>query len=297
MSKNSKFIIAFVLLGATVSTGILYRSLTDGFQPSHVQSSFIHRENWQEPPLSPDKQKKVNTILKEHFSYLGRGAQSYAFVSKSGKYVLKIINQMHFKLPRWKDMLYRALRMEKERRKGIARREKRIHFFLSSSTIAYENLREETGILYLHLNRTNHLPKPVTVIDKRGVSHFLDPNNIDFLLQKKAELIAPFIIRCMKEGNKIKAKRQIMRLIAFLIRISKKGIAETDKNLMINAGFVDDQPIFIDIGRFVKDKRFKKKEVYQKDVIKRTLPLKKWLRSHYPTLVPTLEKSTQSPPL
>lgn len=54
---------------------------TAGFRISKIQNNFFHVQEYGHPfiPQGP-------------FTYLGRGLQSFAFVSEDGNYVLKIFN-------------------------------------------------------------------------------------------------------------------------------------------------------------------------------------------------------------
>ena len=123
----------------------------------------------------PLSQEALEALL-QPYHYLGKGKQSYAFASKDGKWVVKFFNHKYFKLPFW------AAAFPKEK----AKREKRKLFYLNSYRIASKLLKEETGLVYLHQG-WNLSPLPqLAATDPMGISHWINLNDIPFVLQKKS---------------------------------------------------------------------------------------------------------------
>lgn len=294
MRKNFKRVVVFFcIIALFYFSGRLYFKLNDGFTLSNIQTDFPYRDEWVAPMLTSSEITSLNHILEQPFTYLGKGAQVYAFLSNDGNYVLKIIKQKHFKIPTWQSVLSYVPGCKNYIESKNKKRQERILNLLESCKIAFEDLNEETALLYVHLNKTENLHKTTTIIDKLGIAHQLDLDHTEFLLQKKAVVLTSMIDKIMSE-EKEKGPQIIHNLLHFLVNISKMGIVENDRRLTDNVGFIDDQLIFIDTGRFLKDENIKERENYQKDLVKRTQLLREWLESHHPSLLTTLEYELES---
>ncbi|MCI0382113.1 MAG: hypothetical protein L0207_03560 [Chlamydiae bacterium] len=210
---------------------------TDGFSLDKIRSHF-------ELTSIDDESNLWKKEVDQPFYYLAKGAQCYVFVSKDQKFILKFFKQYRYRLPLYcklfsKEKIVRLVQKKEMTREGD----------FSSYRLAYEKLKEETGLLYLHLTPTAGLKK-CTIFDKIGVRHEIDLNDFQFILQKKA-ILAKDKIKELTEKNEIeKAKQCLTDLAGLLLKRMKKGIADSDPNLIKNFGFVESTPMQIDIGRF-----------------------------------------------
>ena len=102
--------------------------------------------------------------------------------------------------------------LEQFKQSVILSREKRAERLYQSCHTAFENYKEETGLLYVHLNKTPLPMKKLTVHDKLGFAHQLDLESIAFALQKKAHLVYPTLKNFMEKKM---FKAQKMPLIPY----------------------------------------------------------------------------------
>lgn len=92
MKKYFKiFLVISLLVFVIYSSGRLYYAITAGFTISNITSDFAYNEKWDMLSLSNLEKERVNQILAQKFSYLGKGCQSYVFLSEDGEYVLKFV--------------------------------------------------------------------------------------------------------------------------------------------------------------------------------------------------------------
>jgi len=164
----------------------------------------------------------------------------------------------------------------------------------TSYKIAYEEMKEETGLVYLQLNKTDTLQQPLVIIDNLGISHRLDLSKMEFLVQKRASLFYPFLEKTIQEKGLESAKKTVSDLVDFLVIRNKKEIFDKDPDLTTNFGFLDDEIIQIDIGRFRKDPQRKDLVVYHDEILRITDQFNKWLKIHYPVLSEHLEHKIAS---
>jgi hypothetical protein len=184
--------------------------------------------------------------------------------------------------------------LESFRTKIIAERKERLHTIFLSFKLAYDRFKEHTGLLYLHLNKTNTLHQTITLVDNIGVAHSFDLDSLEFALQKTAALAYPTIQHHMKTGNKQAAENCLKSLVELIITRSKAGLADRDPIVKRNFGFIGEQAIEIDLGSFYEDPFLKNPIAYKRELFCETIKLKSWIRKRYPELSPFLEQTIQN---
>ncbi|HSX11972.1 MAG TPA: hypothetical protein VLF61_00585 [Rhabdochlamydiaceae bacterium] len=256
MKRYYKFVLLICLLP------FLYKFCerqTDGFRVARILTSSSGTQIGVTPQELP-------TLLGQKFYYLASGGQAWVFVSEDQQYVLKFFKTY--------------------KRKAKSSRD------FASCQLAYDKLKEECGLLYLHLHATSHLNLSVTLVDKLHIEHPIALDQTAFLVQKKAVLLYDHIEQTMRAGNLEGAKQALSAACQLIRTRSEKGIFDEDARIHCNLGFIGAKAILIDTGRLKEDARRKEPAVMQKDLKKITHKLKLWLELHYPELVPHLEQET-----
>lgn len=259
---------------------------TDGFTLLKIQSSLPFHPEWETaPPL-----KELSSLLNQKFTYLSSGGQCYAFVSEDGKMVVKFFKHHLRRLPLVLAHLplpskYAALR-EKQR---TTRSLKLLRDF-TSYKLAHEMLSEECGLIYVHLNKTRNLKIALTIVDKLGIAHSLDLDNLEFIIQYKADLALEHFRRLIQEQKVEEGKRAIDSILSLIIYRCQKGIYDEDPRLHRNLGFIGEKAIFIDLGRLRKDPDRTSPIVYAQDLCSITYRLHDWLLKESPELAHYLQE-------
>lgn len=267
-----------IIKGIVVIIGVVLlqrfcHNQTDGFALRKIISELSFHEEWETPSLN--QEDPIRQILSQPFFYLGKGAQAYVFVSRDGRYVLKFFRHDHMRTEPWHFLLTKEHRSE---RLMIAR-DKLIKDF-TSYKIAFDNLREETGLVFLHLNKTNNLNITIPIYDKIGIQHFISLDSMEFILQKKVQPFFPSLQQWIAENNIPLAKQALTELISVLKGRFLKAIYDKDPDLNTNFGFLDGHPIQLDVGRFKQDSFYCNHEVYKREIQRITDNLKQWLDVH-----------------
>ena len=231
-------------------------------------------------PFHPEWETKsapsaeLESALAQTYRYLGSGGQCYCFVSADDKYVLKFFKQKAFSVPDWGFLKGKRIKKKESKRDRI----------YSAFRLAYDELREETALLYVHLNPTQILQKTIRVTDKENAEHTIDLDKTPFALQRKAELAFGYIDRQDTEG----AKKAIDDLLNLHTRLYKRGYRNRDPNIRSNCGFLNGRPILFDVGRIVQDH----KPLKIKTELERITPrLYRYLAQKHPDLLPHLEST------
>lgn len=281
IKKTIKYslIILFVLL-LLVAGEKIYLNLTDGFSLNNITSEFAYRAE-EAPEISPEELIKINAILSQKFTYLGKGAQTYAFTSEDGAYVLKLVKQKHLKIPTWTKILLQLPGLGSYREHKVKKYKNRILSYMKCCHLTYDKLKEESGLIYMHLHRTKNLHPLVTISDKINLHYELALDDYEFLIQKKAELLFPALSKLFQQGDHQVIFDKLQNLIHLLILRSKSGIIDKDspRRFSENIGFADNQPLFIDFGEFSKSELIRHPAFYKAHIRRHTEDLKKWLEN------------------
>jgi hypothetical protein len=250
---NSLRILTLLLF--CISLRFFYLLQQGDFEPAQVVSDLPNHPEWEfneHPPLN---------LLNQTFSFLGAGDQCYAFLGEDGTTVLKLLKHFDANGKRILDPV------------------------LESYKIAYQELREETGLLYLHLNKTDsHI---LTMIDKTGFLHQIDLGATEYALQKKVDaLIVPMLNQLRRNPEVL--KERIHSLLSLIASRCSKGIADRDTAIHRNIGFLGHNAIALDIGSYFKNEELKKNPY--DEIARHTKRLVRWLRKHQPSLLPFYEQ-------
>jgi hypothetical protein len=262
----------------------IYDGRADGFAIENIYSNLPFNPDW-EVKVTQDDIAQANQILSQPFHYLGRGFQCYAFESQDGKYVLKFIRHQRLRLSKYASMLPDFEAVKKFKKKKAIDFAKRTKYLFNGLKVGFDHAREETALVFVHLNKTQNQHNKLKFTDKSGNHFEVDLNDVEFILQRKAVHIKPTLETLMAEGKVDEAKGRIDQIFALLVRCSKNGILDTDGALIRknNLGFLDDHAIYIDSGKLQVKEEIKRKDRFEKD-LKRLNPLRSWLDEKYPVL-------------
>ncbi len=291
MRKLGKF-----LLTLSMSLIIVYgaqrfcRAQTDGFALCKIRSTLPYEPMW-EPSTSPEEEK-ARQILSKPLHYLGKGAQCYVFSSDDEEHVVKFFRIYHLRPPIWLKFAPNIFSLAQYKLDKVQQKDQELYTDFGSYKIAFDELKNETGLEYLHLNKTDAIHTTITLYDKIGVVHTLDADSMEFLIQKKAKPFYPELERLI-DANRAKAKEALSQFVHILISRSVKGIFDKDPDINTNFGFIGDTPIQIDVGRFRRDPSRKDPSIYRDDLIKITDSLCQWLETKDPELALFLKEQIQ----
>lgn len=275
--------VTIVFFGARV-----YYRLTDDFRIVNMVHEMPHHPEWEMPPLNPAQRNHLKEMFRQPYSYVGKGAQSYVFASEDKKYVIKFFKFKHLK-PHWLTAALPDLPYIKEYKERKSAKKKRlINSVFSGYKLAYDVHKGETGIVYLHLNKTQGLNETVTLIDKIGRTHLLELDPIVFVIQEHAQTTRMVMTEALERGDLALAKKRMNQIFDLYLLEYGKGIYDRDHGVMHNTGFVGENPIHLDVGKLSKEPEMQKLEVFRPDLEKIGYKYEMWLKSEFPEFYPEL---------
>ena len=276
MYKRLFLLLIFIFAGVVIER--LCHRVTDGFEVANIRSGLEPKAAWATVALNQNEKDEIRTILATPFTYLGKGAQSYVFASQDGKYVLKFFKFQHLRLPPFLNTIPLPHALDDWRRAKQEKKEAELTKLFQSYKLAFDEVKDESGLIFIHLNKSSDLNCRVALVDRLNIQHSVDADGLEFVLQKRASLVLP-TLKAQQE------KKALLESLAKLLHtLDQKEIYDRDSHLTKNFGFIGDQAILIDCGSLAK------KGAEDEPKIKAGT-LKKWLGAEDPELLPFFENA------
>lgn len=251
---------------------------------SNIEAEIPFDAQWEMRSLSGNEKEAIGKALDQPYHYLGKGCQAYVFASADGNYVVKFFKYQRFRPQAWIDLFTFIPDVEKYQQAKTVEKKEKLDKVFTSWKIAFEKLKDETGVLYVHLNKTDDWHQSLAIRDKLGMSHQVDLDQTEFVLQHRATMLCPAINELMTQGKTDQAEKLIDRLLTMLFLEYERGYADNDHALMQNTGVLNGYPIHIDIGQFIHNDSVKAPKIYRQELYDKTYDFHRWLKKKHPDL-------------
>ncbi len=271
-----KFFQIFCPISVFILTAYLGYIRTDGFR-TDILSSNVDSPAYK--TSVPENFEEIEDILSKPFVYLTRGRQSFVFESLDQKYVIKFLDSSRFKKMYYFEFIPLWHSLEKQRQKHINRRKQRQKADFRSYQIAYEVLKEDTGILFVHLNKSSIFKNKLTIYNKQKQTHELDLDSVVFILQKKAGSF----YQTLETSQDSDFDYYLKSFMDMADRRTQKMIIDDDiGKKRRNWGVENNKVITIDVGRFYFDEKLIYPHAYRTEMLKATKTLRRYLTEKKP---------------
>jgi hypothetical protein len=295
-SKKGTFLkIACIFFLFTFLTRATYYALAEGFSLKRIEAPISFQGDLSVKAPSKQTLETLSSITLQHFRYLKKGSQAYAFISDDGHYILKLFKLHHMQPAEWLQAIPAPGVLQRYRDNLIHRRKYRIELTLTSYKLAAEKLLKECGLVYAQVLPSLEFSLPVTIVDAVGRRYSIDLSQHGFAIQKRAELVIPSFERWIKEGDIQQAKNAIDSLVALIAARSIKGVQDSDPDLHKNAGLIGTKAVLIDIGSFYANPSITAPAEMQRDMKKVFNNFSEWLSRRSPTLADYLTSRLETP--
>jgi len=300
-----KWCLSLILAIATyIGLEQLIEQSTRGFWIERIKTDNLpYQAAFATTPPTEKELIEIKKHLEQPYYLMGSGSECFAFISKDQQTVIKFFKLDHLRPvyirkgmfgqdlsqyagtlspePSYQKYLPSVAQKFLNRMRGI--REFRVDRTFRSIVLAYNELKEETALVYTHLNPSNEFTEPLTLYDSCHIAHQIDPNTARFVVQKTATPFVPYVKTLIEQGKKEEAEKSLSTLIDFLIRRCQRGLSDRDM-IPRNLGFVDGKAIEIDTGSFALFPQMKERWIYTQEIYYATLEIKSWIRQQDPQL-------------
>ncbi len=264
-----------------------WQMVTEGFRLDKIEKELPVSNNEEIDP-------SILQILSQDFYYLGKGCQVYVFESKDKQYVLKLMRYHKYRLPFWLDQLSFFSWGEKYRLERRQHRKKSYAMTMDSYHIADNILKEETGVIHIHLQKTKGLPQKLQLIDRLHRRQTIDINHHGFILQKRLHNLESVITRFKKKKDLEQIEKTIDSFLQTIVSIYKKGVVIRDYNCLKNAGYIEGNVIEMDVGSlYPAETDLSDPQAFEKELRNFTKHFRKWSVKHFPTILPLFDQKVQ----
>jgi hypothetical protein len=228
------------------------------FSPPAFKHPFILKLESQAPDAAT--KQKVSQILQQKFTYLGSGTQVTAFESADHHYVIKFFNPRNTIKENWFHRYSRLRQMNSLKwiTKTYLEKEERLLTFFKCHRLAFRDLKEESGLIYLHFDKSSCLAQKIDLVDHDGKEYLVDLDVCPFILQKKAEIAMTHLKEQLAKGSIEEAKEGIRQIYQLFLTRAQRGYTDHHQSLCKNYGFADGRAVQLDVGRIKLDERVKK---------------------------------------
>jgi hypothetical protein len=264
-----------------------------GFSLAKIASSLPFDPRYATPPPTAEQKLQLQEIFSQRFDYLGGGAESFCFVSEDGHYVIKFFKMAYFLPKPWIQMFPFYLFKTNLLSHYWERRSSRLPRTFAAHRCAYEELQEQTGVIFAHLNKTNSWQHAIRVRDEDGKEFLVPLDTTEFVLQKRAVPAFQYIKACLQKTGEAGAERALTALFEMIAYRLREGWIDLDKGISTNYGFIDGKPVQIDLGHLEHDPKYATKEVYCAEILRVHSRLAKWARTQNPALVAHVNREKQ----
>lgn len=274
----------YTLLALVVMAGAarVYFRATDDFRLSNITHPMPFNEAWEIEPLESLEKAQIHAILAQKFSYLGKGAQAYAFGSEDGKYVLKFFKFKHLRPNSFSNWLPSIPPFKAYKENLAIRKNRKLYGVFEGYRLGFAAHKEGSGILFMQLNPSHQINLTATLIDKIGLTRHVDLNTVPFILQEKARVTRPLVQEALDKGDVEKVNRMIGKIFNLYLEEYRKGVYDKDHGVMHNTGFVGDRPIHLDIGKLTREEALSDPAFWQRDLETIAWKFATWTRETYP---------------
>ena len=279
-----------LIILSSIATARFCHHQTKGFAVSKILHNLIDEST--SAQLSNEQIQWARHLFAYPFRYLGRGHQSFVFLSEDGSHVLKLFNNCHQRKMAFFRLLSALPLIRGWANRHLLAHQEKLEKNFKSYQLAFTQMQDKTALLFIHLKATHNLPA-VTLIDPLHIKHRLDLNSLGFLIQKKAKLVYPRLEELIQIGDKQAAKRALSKLLDLLIWKCQQGIGDNDPLIRTNFGFIEEEAIQIDVGPLSYDTTIQNPQKMRQEIIRITTSLKNWLAEKSPDLLLFLEQQLQ----
>lgn len=287
-------VLILAICWASYGLSRLYLQRTDGFFVSHILSKttdFPAKPIWYLSPLSQEERQHAKEALHQPYTYLGKGCQSYVFASQDGRFVLKFFKYQRFRPQAWLQYLPPLPALTLYMREKAEKREKKLLSFMKSWQIAYNELKKESGLLLMHLNKAGEDWGKVTLVDRVGTHYEVDLDQTEFYLQKRGIPLEEHLLRLIQNHEIERAKTLIDDLLQQILTEYQHGLGDRDHALLQNTGVLpNDHIMHIDVGQFTKDTAFTHPVYQNQELFSKTHRFVKFLQDHSAPLAKHLQE-------
>lgn len=286
MNKNTQLLLA----GLTILTAALgymplkeYYTQSDPFYSQKLPLTLTDPLSLQQPDLSSIRKTLPNSVINQSYRYLYEGSSSIVFISADNQYIFKILKQNTSSIPTLilppgqdqDGFTYKNIDTTSLKPNGLR---------CNSYLLAIDPLQKETGLIFLHLDRSQYLDTQLLVLDKKGNQRMVPLDEYAFLFQKKGDPIYQTITKWMRNNQIDKAKALVGHIIQSVFTLCQEVVIDESSIIKKHMACIGEQCLFMDVEHFQRQKEVIDGTAYLQQVDDIIDSFELWLKQKHPEL-------------
>jgi hypothetical protein len=256
-------------------------------------STLPYNRHWEiEQITERQRELLVHDVFSQNYYYLAAGNQSYAFISEDRQYVLKFFKMQSLFPKEWMNSFPLSLLQHLGFKSETSNQLFSERIFASYKD-AYESLREETGLIYIHLNKSSEFRSKVKLIDNKGKKYVVDLDSVEFVAQRKALKIFDHLDGLIQNDQYDDLKASIRSFLQLIAIRCEKGFVDQDLSVRNNFGFVGNTAIQFDCATLTRDSSMKFPLNFRQEVLQAAERLDAWAQEKCPEITPYIQDEAQ----
>lgn len=273
--------------------GLFFCCRTTGFSLDKIISGHLYNPAWEIEPISElQRELLVQKVFPQTYYYLASGNQCYAFISEDREYVLKFFKMQNLLPKGWFNSFPLSLLQHLGIRHETGNRLFSERIFANYKD-AYESLRKETGLIYIHFNKSQEFKTGVTLIDNKGKKYIVYLDAVEFVVQRGATRIYDHLNALLRERNYDDLKSAIRSFLKLIATRCEKGFVDQDLTIRNNIGFVGNTAIQFDCGTLTRDSSMKYPLNFRKEIMEGAERLNVWAHENCPEITMFIQDEAQ----
>jgi hypothetical protein len=236
--------------------------------------------------------EELQGVFAQSFSFLNEGGEFYVFVSQDQKYVIKFFKVRRLTPKYWLNYIPIPW-LDKKRISKVDERERiRLETF-QGLKLAFEKFRYQSGLVFLHLFRTDYLKIKIKVIDAQGKSHKISLDSVPFVLQKRVTMLPDYISMLIKEDREDDAVRALCQILDLVKESCLCGFVDDSETVECDYGFIEERAVRVGGGRLLREEPGSSFRSVLREVFRASKAIEAWLVRNHPSLVPKFQDEVQ----
>lgn len=280
-----KKILPIVILILTIALIIKeWHVFSGGFKTNKIQPPIDMRAEISETPANLPKD--FLKIFDQEFKFIDKGCQVFVFESADGKYVIKFLRHHRYKPYFWMNFwsFIKPVKTYKEHYAAV--KKERIKNNFQSYLMSYDDLKDLTEVVYVHIGFTDYLNKKLVIRNKFGQKSCLDLDNMHFIVQRKGTKLSGELLSSYKNKDFDRVRELIDGYLILLQKRCLKNIRNCDSTgFLRNMALYDNKVIEIDVGGYRKFHYPDEKKGFEYEYMRFVKRFKRWSAKKMPLLV------------
>lgn len=286
MNKNTQLLLAgLTILTATLGYAPLkqYYTQSDLFYSQKLPLILADPLSLHQPDLSAIQKTLATSVINQSYRYLYEGSNAIVFISADNQYIFKILKQNASSIPT-------LILPPGQHRDGLNHKEIDTTSLqptgrrYNSCLLAIDSLQKETGLMFLHLDRSQNLDIQLLVFDKKGQQRILSLDDYAFVFQKKGDPIYQTITKWMRNKQIDKAKALVGHIIQSAFSLCQEVLIDESSIIKKHMACIGEQCLFMDVEHFQRQNEVIDSTAYLQQVDDIIDSFEIWLEQKHPEL-------------